>query len=86
LTGGGDPGDAWVVGWRLADLAKWLWDELEVSVTPQTLGRELRAMSYGKLSARPQHRWQKPQDIAIFRKSSSPVWRKSVNACLKEPR
>jgi len=75
-----------VVRWRLADLAQWLWDEFEVSVTRHTLGRELRAMGYRKLSARPRHRGQKPQDIAIFKKSSAPVWRKSVNACPKEPR
>lgn len=73
-----------VVRWRLADLAQWLWDEFAVSVTRHTLGRELRAMGYRKLSARPRHRGQKDEDIAIFKKSSAPVWRKSARACPKE--
>lgn len=66
-----------VVRWRLADLAQWIWDEFKLSVTRHTLGRELRAMSYRKLSARPRHRGQKPDDIAAFKKASTPVWRRS---------
>ncbi|MCX9146113.1 helix-turn-helix domain-containing protein, partial [Erythrobacter sp. WG] len=58
-----------VVRWRLADLAQWVWDEFHVSVTRHTLGRELRAMGYRKLSARPRHRGQKEGDIAIFKKA-----------------
>ena len=73
-----------VVRWRLADLAQWVWDEFEVSVTRHTLGRELRAMGYRKLSARPRHRGQKGDDIAIFKKSSVPVWHKSASASPKE--
>jgi transposase len=73
-----------VVRWRLADLAQWVWDEFQVSVTRHTLGRELRAMGYRKLSARPRHRGQKSEDIAIFKKSSRPVWRKSVRVSPKE--
>jgi transposase len=73
-----------VVRWRLADLAQWVWDEFQVSVTRHTLSRELRAMGYRKLSARPRHRGQKDEDIAIFKKTSPPVWRKSAKACPKE--
>lgn len=73
-----------VVRWRLVDLAQWVWDEFAVSVTRHTLSRELRAMGYRKLSARPRHRGQKDEDIAIFKKSSVPVWRKSARACPKE--
>lgn len=69
-----------VVRWRLADLAQWLWDEFEVSITRHTLGRELRAMGYRKLSARPRHRGQKDEDITIFKKGSLPVWRRSAKA------
>lgn len=68
-----------VVRWRLADLAQWVWDEFSVSITRHTLGRELRAMGYRKLSARPRHRGQKDDDIAIFKKASPPVWRKSAS-------
>ncbi len=66
-----------VVRWRLCDLAQWIWDEFKLSITRHILGRELRAMGYRKLSARPRHRGQKLDDIAIFKKSSLPVWRKS---------
>jgi len=66
-----------VVRWRLADLAQWIWDEFGLSVTRYTLGRELRAMDYRKLSARPRHRGQKEDDIVDFKKASPPVWRRS---------
>ena len=73
-----------VVRWRLCDLAQWLWDEFQLSITRHTLGRELRAMGYRKLSARPRHRGQKPDDIAIFKKSLLPAWRKSDATSRKE--
>ena len=73
-----------VVRWRLADLAQWVWDEFAVSVTRYTLSRELRAMGYRKLSARPRHRGQKTEDIAIFKMTSLPVWRKSASVSPKE--
>lgn len=44
-----------VVRWRLCDLAQWLWEEFRVSVSVQTLGREVRALGYRKLSPRPRH-------------------------------
>jgi len=58
-----------VVRWRLCDLVQWLWEEFGVSVSRQTLGRELRRMGYTKLSARPQHHGQDPEDIAAFKKN-----------------
>ena len=73
-----------VVRWRLVDLAQWLWDEFGVSISRHTLSRELRAMGYRKLSARPRHRGQKSEDIAIFKKSLPPVWRKSAKTSPKE--
>lgn len=73
-----------VVRWRLADLAQWIWDEFELSVTRFTLGRELRAMGYRKLSARPRHNGQMPEDIAVFKKTSPPVWRTSPGGSRKE--
>jgi len=75
-----------VVRWRLADLAQWIGDEFALSVTRHTLGRELRAMGYRKLSARPRHRGQKPDDIADFKNASPPVWRRSKSASLEERR
>ena len=73
-----------VVRWRLTDLAQWIWDEFGLSITRFTLGRELRAMGYRKLTARPRHHGQKPEDIADFKKLLSPVWRKSPGGSRKE--
>lgn len=66
-----------VVRWRLIDLAQWLWDEFKVSVSRQTLGRELRLMGFRKLSARPRHYAQDEQAIENFKKTSPPRWRRS---------
>lgn len=59
-----------VVRWRLVDLAAWLWEEFQVSVSRQTLGRELRAMGYRKISARPQAYKQDLEAIEAFKKTS----------------
>ena len=73
-----------VVRWRIIDLAQWLWNEFKVSISKQALGHELRAMGCRKLSARPRHHGQRPEDIAIFKKPSAPVWRKSPAGLRKE--
>lgn len=65
-----------VVRWRLVDLMQWLWEEFRVSVAKQTLSRELRAMGYRKLSARPRHHAQAEGAIEDFKKTSPPSWRK----------
>jgi len=65
--GGTDVPRVGVVRWRLCDLAQWIWDEFELSVTRHTLGREIRAIGYRKLTARPRHRGQKGDDIADFK-------------------
>ena len=65
-----------VVRWRLCDLAQWLWEEFRVSVSEQTLSREVRAMGYRKLAARPKHHAQDPQAIEDFKKASPPQWRR----------
>ncbi|WFU08095.1 IS630 family transposase (plasmid) [Rhizobium sp. CB3090] len=58
-----------VVRWRLVDLVQWLWQEHRVLVSRQTLGRELNAMGYRKLTARPKHHAQDPQAIEEFKKN-----------------
>jgi len=63
-----------VVRWRLADLGQWLWEEFRVSVSKQTLSRELRAMGYRKLSARPRHHAQAEGAIEVFKKTSPRRW------------
>ena len=47
-----------VVHWRLIDLAQWIFDEFRITIAKQTLSRELRAMGYRELSARPRHHTQ----------------------------
>lgn len=66
-----------VVRWRLIDLAQWVWDEFEIAISKQTLSRELRAMGYRKLSARPRHHAQDEDAIATFKKTSPPKWQRS---------
>jgi transposase len=60
-----------VVRWRLIDLCQWLWEEFGVSVSRQTLGRELHTMHYRKLSARPRHHAQAEGAIEHFKTRSA---------------
>jgi transposase len=64
-----------VVRWRLIDLAQWIFEEFRVTVAKQTLSRELRAMGYRKLSARPRHHQQREGAIEDFKKTSPRAWR-----------
>jgi transposase len=66
-----------VVRWRIIDLCQWLWDEFQVRIAKQTLSRELRAMGFRKLSARPRHHAQAEGAIEVFKKVSRPFWMKS---------
>ena len=66
-----------VVRWRIVDLVQWLSDEFQVSVSKQTLGRELRAMGYRKLSARPRHHAQAAGAIDLFKRVSPRAWTRS---------
>jgi transposase len=66
-----------VVRWRLVDLVQWLRDEFGVSVSRQTLGRELQALGFRKLSARPRHYAQDAEAIENFKKTSPPNWWRS---------
>jgi transposase-like protein len=47
------------------------------SVAKPTLSREVRALGYRKLSARPRHRAQTDGAVDLFKRLSPPVWRKS---------
>ena len=66
-----------VVRWRIIDLCQWLWDEFQVRVAKQTLSRELRAMGYRKLSARPRHHAQAAGAVDAFKKPSPLLWANS---------
>jgi transposase len=70
------PASHGVVRWRLIDLAQWVWDEFGLSITKQTLSREMRALGFRKLSARPRHHGQKEDAIADFKKASQVNWQR----------
>lgn len=54
-----------VVRWRIIDLVQWLWEEFAVAVSKLTLSRELRALGYRKLSARPRHQAQDTETMNL---------------------
>jgi len=66
-----------VVRWRLVDLIQWLWEEFRLSISKQTLSRELRAMNYRKLSARPRHHAKSEAAVDAFKNSSPRSWTRS---------
>jgi transposase len=76
VEAGPEPWRDGVVRWRLIDLVQWLWDAFQVSVSETTVGRELRALGYAKLSARPRHYAQAPETAEAFKKVSRSAWRK----------
>jgi transposase len=59
-----------VVRWRVVDLCQWVFEEFRVIVAKQTLSRELRAMGYRKLSARPRHHAQAEGAVEEYKKTS----------------
>ena len=75
-----------VVRWRCKDLAQWIFEEFHVSLDESTVGRELRALGFRKISARPRHRGQNEFAIGDFKKTFPPRWRKSVAASRTIPR
>lgn len=66
-----------VVRWRLVDLIQWLWEEFRVTISKPTLSREVRALGYRKLSARPRHHARSEAAVSAFKKTSPPVWTRS---------
>ena len=78
VEAGPEPWRDGVVRWRLIDLVQSLWEEFRVSVSEATVGRELRALGFRKLSARPRHYAQDPEAAEAFKKTSPSAWRKSA--------
>jgi transposase len=77
VEAGPTPAAHGVVRWRLADLAQWVFDRFAISISKQTLSRELRALGFRKLSARPRHHQQDGEAIAEYKKTSAPAWMRS---------
>ena len=66
-----------VVRWRLRDLAQWIWEEFGISLDETTVGRELKALGFVKISVRPRHQGQNEFAIEDFKKTFPPSWQKS---------
>ena len=77
IESGPTPAIHGVVRWRIVDLCYWIFEEFRVSVSRQTLSRQLRAMGYRKLSARPRHHAQAAGAIEDFKKNSPRAFSKS---------
>ena len=60
-----------VVRWRLVDLMDWVFEEFRTSISKQTMSRELRAMGFRKLSARPRHHAKSEAAADAFNKEFS---------------
>lgn len=80
VEAGPDPAVHGVVRWRIVDLTQWVWDEFRLSISKQTMSRELRAMGFRKLSARPRHHAQDAAAASAFKKTSPRSWRRSRRA------
>src|SRR5919202_173830 len=77
IEAGPDPAVHGVVRWRIVDLCRWVWEQFQIRVSKQTLSRELRAMGFRKLSARPRHHAQAAGAIEQFKKTSQRHWMRS---------
>jgi len=67
-----------VVRWRLKDLAQWILEEHRISLDETTVGRELKALGFRRISARPRHYAQNEFAVEDFKKNSPPRWRRSA--------
>ena len=75
-----------VVRWRRRDLAQWLFEEFAIALDDTTVGRELKALGFAKLSARPRHHAQNEFEAEAFKKTSSPTWQPSRRGSPRVPR
>ncbi len=75
-----------VVRWRRKDLAHWIFEEFCISLEESSVGRELRALGFRKISARPRHKGQNEFAVADFKKTSAPSWGRSEPGSRPTPR
>ena len=61
----------------MVDLMQGVWKEFRLAISKQTLSREVRALGYRKLSARPRHPAKNELAADAFRKRSPPAWTRS---------
>jgi len=70
-----------VVRWRRKDLARWIFEEFGICLDETTVGRELKALGFAKLSARPRHHAQNELAAEAFKKTLPPSWTPSRRRC-----
>ncbi len=75
-----------VVRWRRKDLAHWIFEEFCISLEESSVGRELRALGFRKISARPRHKGQNEFAVEDFKKTSAPSWGRSEPSSRTTPR
>lgn len=75
-----------VVRWRLKDLVQLIQETFGISMDETTMGRELRALGFRKLSARPRHHAQNEFAVEAYKKTSPPSWTRSAPRSRKAPR
>ncbi|WP_037435554.1 helix-turn-helix domain-containing protein, partial [Sinorhizobium fredii] len=61
-----------VVRWRLKDLVQWIFQEFRILFDETTVGCELKALGFAKLSDRPRHYAQNELEAATLKKTSPP--------------
>ena len=75
-----------VVRWRRKDLALWIFEQFGISLEESSVGRELRALGFRKISARPRHYRQNEFAVEDFKKTSPPNWKISAPGLRSTPR
>ena len=75
-----------VVRWRRKDLALWIFEEFGISLEESSVGRELRALGFRKITARPRHKGQNEFAVEDFKKTFPPSWKRSVAVSQPKPR
>ena len=72
-----------VVRWRRKDLALWIFEEFGISLEESSVGRELRALGFRKITARPRHKGQNEFAVEDFKKTFPPSWK--LSAAVSQP-
>jgi len=84
VESGPTPSTHGVVRWRLSDLKKWIEDTFGVSLHETSISRELKALGYVKLTARPRHHAQDAAALEEFKKKGLQLqWQSSAHASCK---
>lgn len=62
-----------IVRWRRKDLVRWIFEEFRVALDESTVGRELKALGFGKLSVRQRYDSKNKLEVEAVKKLSSKV-------------